>query len=275
MEEEKDKTNQSNSSEGGDNSKKTNDLGLSKHFNSSEKSFVFQYKKTEKILAALYLVTNFLSDEEPLRWQLRELGLSILSNVMSLKDALPSQKDSLCGAIKTSVFEMISLLEIAHFAGFISSMNFEILKREFVFLLDSVSTTKQSLESFVLPTDFFTESVSVEQKSLTIPDPVFDQKNIKDKKYINQNLTQNNQKARVRDLQNPVKQYGKVEVKKSSRQEVILNILKKKKEIMVKDISAVIVDCSEKTLQRELLDMVTQGILKKEGERRWSKYSIA
>jgi hypothetical protein len=42
----------------------------------------------------------------------------------------------------------------------------------------------------------------------------------------------------------------------------------------VKDVSAVVKDCSEKTLQRELLALVAQGVLKKEGERRWSSYVL-
>lgn len=253
-----------------ENPKSVSNTGLFKYLGTSDESFVFQYKKTEKILAALYLVTNFLSEEEPLRWQLRELGLSLLSNIMSLKDALPSQKDALCNAIKTSVFEMISLLEIAHFAGFISVMNFEILKKEFVFLLDSVSHTKQSLESFVLPNNFFTDDTSAQPIVPTSPQ-ISAPKNIKDKKISPQN--QGNFKGH--GLTKSDASYGKVEIKKTTRQEVIIDLLKKKKEIMVKDVSSVISDCSEKTLQRELLSMVAKGVLKKEGERRWSKYSLA
>jgi len=264
MEDKKDKNNHPHVPENGENVKSVSNTELFKHLGNSDRNFVFQYKKTEKILAALYLVTNFLSSDEPLRWQLREIGLSILSNVMSLKDALPSQKDFLCNAIKTAVFEMISLLEIAHFAGFISKMNFEILKKELIFLLDSISNTKNSLESFILPNDFFTDGdVSMPQALIS--------KNIKDKK----NITPKAIDFKGQTTQKTTKQYGRVEVKKSTRQEAILDILKKKKEIMVKDVSAVISDCSEKTLQRELLAMVAQGILKKEGERRWSKYSIA
>ena len=44
---------------------------------------------------------------------------------------------------------------------------------------------------------------------------------------------------------------------------------------MIKDVSPLIKGCSEKTIQRELLSMVKSGILKKEGEKRWSKYSLA
>lgn len=59
------------------------------------------------------------------------------------------------------------------------------------------------------------------------------------------------------------------------RRAVILGVLQKKDAITVKDVSNVIRDCSEKTLQRELLALVAQGVLVKEGERRWSTYRIA
>jgi hypothetical protein len=36
-----------------------------------------------------------------------------------------------------------------------------------------------------------------------------------------------------------------------------------------------IVSCGEKTLQRELVSMVKDGVLKKLGEKRWSRYMLA
>ena len=64
-------------------------------------------------------------------------------------------------------------------------------------------------------------------------------------------------------------------VKKNSRQSTIINLLKRKKEIMIKDVSPLIDGCSEKTIQRELMSMVHSGTLKKVGEKRWSRYSLA
>lgn len=268
-------------------SKSVEKTQLFQHLGVSDEHFLFQYKKTEKILAALYLVTNFLSNQEPIRWQLRELGLTLLSNIMSLKDALPSQKDALCTAIKTTVFEMISMLEIAHFAGFISPMNFEVLKKEFVLLLDSVSHTKQTLESFVLPNNFFTDDQHIQsypqvQKETEKHVPV----DLKDKNSMSSHAATVRHQAGVNKGQNTPKHstkngvapkavYGTVLVKKTTRQNTIIDLLKKKKVIMIKDVSALIDNCSEKTLQRELISMVEQGILRKEGERRWSKYFLA
>lgn len=55
----------------------------------------------------------------------------------------------------------------------------------------------------------------------------------------------------------------------------IQTILEAKGEATIKDISEIITDCSEKTVQRELNAMIEENIVKRQGERRWSKYSIA
>jgi hypothetical protein len=52
----------------------------------------------------------------------------------------------------------------------------------------------------------------------------------------------------------------------------ILDLVRSSNGISIKDISKVVKNCSEKTIQRELADMIRQKLVKKEGERRWSIY---
>jgi hypothetical protein len=59
-----------------------------------------------------------------------------------------------------------------------------------------------------------------------------------------------------------------------SRRDTILSIIRTKGSVSIKDISDVVTDCSEKTIQRELMDMIKDNIVIKEGERRWSKYKL-
>lgn len=59
----------------------------------------------------------------------------------------------------------------------------------------------------------------------------------------------------------------------ADRRERILTILQAKGEATIKDISAIVTDCSEKTIQRELNAMIEENIVKRQGHRRWSKYS--
>lgn len=59
-----------------------------------------------------------------------------------------------------------------------------------------------------------------------------------------------------------------------NRTERILAVLKDKGQASIKDISEVVTDCSEKTIQRELNALIKDSKIRREGERRWSKYML-
>jgi hypothetical protein len=61
----------------------------------------------------------------------------------------------------------------------------------------------------------------------------------------------------------------------SVRVQSILEILKAGGSLGIKDIAANLPEYSEKMIQRELLDLVSKGAVKKLGLKRWSRYSIA
>lgn len=55
----------------------------------------------------------------------------------------------------------------------------------------------------------------------------------------------------------------------------IKTVLEAKPEATIKDITDIITDVSAKTIQRDLNTMIENGEVIRQGERRWSKYSIA
>jgi DNA-binding transcriptional ArsR family regulator len=59
----------------------------------------------------------------------------------------------------------------------------------------------------------------------------------------------------------------------TDRAERIKTVLEAKPQATIKDISEVITDVSEKTIQRELNSLIEKGQVIREGERRWSRYS--
>ena len=65
------------------------------------------------------------------------------------------------------------------------------------------------------------------------------------------------------------------DVAKDSRRSLIVSFLKGKDWTSIKDITEAIDGCSAKTIQRELSDLVHQGVLKKKGDRRWSRYLLS
>ena len=61
----------------------------------------------------------------------------------------------------------------------------------------------------------------------------------------------------------------------TDRAERIKTVLEAKPQASIKDIAEVITDVSEKTIQRELNSLIEKGQVIREGERRWSTYSIS
>ncbi len=224
----------------------------------TDKTFVYVYKKTEKLTTALYMVTNLFSDSEPMKWSLRRKVSDLLSFTVGYKDLLSSQYPDFIHTTKTRVFEIVSLLDVSSRSGLVSPMNFSVLKEEFSKLINTLdeSPVHDSHEVYgVLPKTFFenhsTDSLNT-QKNRPYSGSPQDNSVIKDRTVI-------------RDT-NPRK--------RNDRQNIIIQLLKKKNDLTIKDISAVIRDCSEKTIQRELIDLIGAGVLKKTGERRWSRYSL-
>jgi DNA-binding transcriptional ArsR family regulator len=60
----------------------------------------------------------------------------------------------------------------------------------------------------------------------------------------------------------------------ADRRSRIKTIIEAKGEATIKDISEIITDVSEKTIQRELQAMIEDNLVKRQGERRWSRYSL-
>jgi hypothetical protein len=62
----------------------------------------------------------------------------------------------------------------------------------------------------------------------------------------------------------------------SDRTQVILDFIRARQSVSIKDICQLpdpsIRSCSEKTIQRELGDLIRRGLVQKVGERRWSQY---
>jgi len=61
----------------------------------------------------------------------------------------------------------------------------------------------------------------------------------------------------------------------SDRLARIKTVLEAKPEATIKDLSDIITDVSSKTLQRDLNSLIEKGEVKRQGERRWSKYSLS
>jgi hypothetical protein len=210
----------------------------------------YTYKKTEKIVSALYLVSDFLSDSEPIKWQLRSIGLDLLGGSLSVSDITK---------FTTNLLKLIAILNVAYAGKILSEMNYQILKFELESVLNQIESSDKFGRSkgLLLSESFFNvpslSDESANSKLLAV-------KNTEVSKAVSKGHVEMSDKRAIKD--------------KSNRQEIIISLLKKNQELGIKDFVLSISDCSEKTIQRELANLVAKGTIKKAGEKRWSRYSL-
>jgi hypothetical protein len=256
---------------------------------SKDKNFSFTHQKVKKLAAAVYMITNFFADQEPLKWSLRALSTELLKRNIATKDTVFGYTEHAQEKIRETILETVSLLEVGSFAGLVSPMNVTILKKEFNELLEkmnAISASSQKNSALSTEQFFFVEEPKKDapaQPFNQMQDPSYGQhlrKPMKDNSPVLYPDSKNDTpiQRHEEDSQSPeratLKDYSPVAVKKNKRQSTIINLIKRKREIMIKDVVGLISDCSEKTIQRELLALVDEGVLRKEGERRWTKYSL-
>lgn len=240
------------------------------------------YTKTNKLITGLYMVTDTIEKDEPIRAKLRGLGVEILSDINSL-----SAKSIL--ALDQKIAETMSFLEIASTINLISEMNASILKKEFVELRESIKQYTKIKPLWL--EDFLHEPEQLEEKNKETPKSRFtfleSPIGQNEPAYYQQTRTRIGvQKgstlmkalstAQVSDIHKINKKNSEnFNALKKERRDNILSVIRDNGgNATITDIKNKINNMGEKTLQRELFAMVKDSVLYKTGEKRWSKYFI-
>lgn len=207
------------------------------------------FLKAEKIAHVLVLLSSRTSHdlEEVLR-AARELPKTIC--YFAAGELAPE-------VVLADLFALVSALRIRATLGHFSNENIHILTKEYEGIIERVASQNQpspfiSTEDFVVPQVKGDTGLLAAPEASDRPKPIGTHKGHKDLKDI---------KTAVRS--------------QKDRTEVILEIVRNNEGISIKDIAAKVRDCSEKTIQRELVGLIERGLVQKIGERRWSLYVAA
>jgi len=244
-------------------------------FFSAEEYLLYVFKKIEKITAALYLVSGLLKDEEPIKWELRDKGMDLLTSSFTASSTLPGDKNTVIQSLFTAALETISLLNVAKVSNLITEMNHRLLVREIdgiLGLLRDRLIANAETAGYVLSDVFFKTPnlFSTDFKPTGSPTGAHTSGHAS---HASDHSTGSH--GQLQAINKPIhKGHADVQEKKSERQELIITTLKGQSNLTIKDFAKIIKGCSEKTIQRELIAMVDNGLIKKEGERRWSRYSL-
>ena len=191
--------------------------------------------KGQKIVAALFLISGHLPENDPLRLRLRTLAVSLVDS--SIRDR------------GTLSVDIITLLHAASLANIINENNVQIIETEIKYFVDP---------------RYFSDTAIVN----LFPGTHSDKGHLLTKRTQDSNMSFINKEAR-----SSVSEKKHITTaNKIKRQEKILSYINERKSVNVKDISSLFLDVSEKTIQRELGLLVSNGKIRKRGNKRWSIY---
>ncbi len=210
------------------------------------------YKKTEKIACAVFLITDNKKDIEGAFDIVSDTRRAAKDALLSVIDGVSSPVEKAYMEIKHAVRMLVRLRSMLHLlvaAHVVKNDLMDVLVREIDLVIQNIYELEQKYRGQAL-------AASTE--------------------YQPQYLEHQKVKKPSRILERSVGSVSLVSSQATSggRRESILSIIRVRKVVSIKDISDAITDCSEKTIQRELLDMIADNIIVREGERRWSRYRL-
>ena len=227
-------------------------------------SFAYIQAKAERLATAVYLVSQFISDEL-LRTKIRRCALELVSSINA--NNVHNVHSVLLGIVR----ETTGLLNVAYRTGNVSEMNWSLLSKEYGEFIRILQERGDAISAhgMILSKDLF--DTGIPDRSLRAPkEQVSARPLIKDKRTF-----KGQPRERLPVSKDTSPKSTVASERKDGRRAIILDLLKRQKQVTVRDVAGAIPGVSEKTLQRELVALVEEGVLKREGERRWSTYSIA
>ena len=260
----------------------------------------------KELTAALYRVTEFLPDQEAVKWELRECGLKIYK-IFSQPSFYNGKNTGTAFFGAETYMEMlnlnkaiIGLLDIASGASRIPSLNFSVLKREYEKLKDFLESKQREFTEIPLPGSpsflgFSLEEPKAEDKGQVIHkgqesngQPHSKGHSKGQESYKGQDKGQRaviKDKADIKDTRlkagalksakNKANSVSRHEEAAWQRKNKILEILSGGSRKTAREIAEMMAGVSQKTVQRDLMNLSKEGKLKAEGEKRWRFYSLA
>lgn len=269
--------------------------------------------KAQKLSTAIYMVTDLHAQQDPLVMAAKEASVTILKDLYKVCNVSDSHRVAMLSTIATELASLISFLTVMQKNGKLSDMNAQVLHREIQQMHDRIEVhitkhlpydrKKQSslvVEEFTFNEAFFETDLpkkketpsytsvikdtgtyikDIVKNEALAPSKSSENKGVKQetKKLVEQKETVN--KGHTTSVPSQAKRTSSSEAGthdlKEIRHQNILKILKQKKDAKIGDIASLFQDCSRKTIQRDLQELVDKSLITKEGDRRWSVYNLA
>lgn len=221
---------------------------------------VFIYKKAERLAKALHLIAPAFADSVSLRNRIDAIAIGLV-------DAAVLPPAHARTALSRELLALSSVLSIARTGGLLSAMNAELISHEAHMLLQEIAAYEE-------PRLFLDEAptlsgIAKSALKKEAPERATRPLQVASNSTTGPRKVHAQSKGHVKDTTEATRSDIK------DRREAVMSVIQSKGKVSIKDISTLIRGVSEKTIQRELTALIGAGIVEKQGERRWSTYSLA
>lgn len=220
------------------------------------------YRRAERIVAAVFLLTNHIPETESIRSTIRTAAQGLLAAILGMRDEMRASESRSVHALQSTIRHLISLVRILSVSGFISSQNAATM----IDALDELGNFLTASQRSVL-----SENVTISRDELVdVHTTTVQRPRVRAASAIKDTSSTGGKNA----LSDTKMSTGGV-ADTSVRVQSILDILAAGGSLGIKDIAANLPEYSEKMIQRELLELTNSGRIHKVGLKRWSKYTLA
>lgn len=220
--------------------------------------YSYVYKKTEKIVCAVFLITDTAKDRSDIKDVILDTRNRAKQTLLSVVDMMVSLQGIEEREVAERVRDLLSLRSLLYVLVSTRGARaelVEVLVREIDGVIEHIYKAYNEKQKGALS-----------QALDLVPHYAFEERQ--------KRVALSARVVRRVGQGGPDGTQSRGPISDTGRREGILGIVRERGVVSIKDISDTIKDCSEKTLQRELIDLIKDGLVKKEGERRWSRYSI-
>ncbi len=226
---------------------------------------VYLYKKAERLAKAIHLVGPAFANSAALKDRLDRISIALVDAAI-LPPAASKE------ALSRELLALSSILSVVRTGGVLSAMNADLIAHEAHVLLQEVAGYEEPrllLEE--VPSLASLAKSASGMSTAQAGAPLRSVARITFDEDLGVEEAKGQSKGHISDKSRTTPQPQKV----SARREAILAVLKSKGPSYIKDISMVIRDVSEKTIQRELSLLVSDGVVVRKGDRRWTTYELS
>jgi hypothetical protein len=238
------------------------------------------YKKIERIVVATTYILAQIKDNQTLRDEVQAVNSQLLKDAIVLKDGFRTSGQKKTSGLLGTLRMLMTYTDILRASGYISDSNLELLKAACGRVVTFVQSSEQSplAEAQVLSEDLLgkgqehVREISVEQAVERVVRSVPHAEIVSIPRSSHSPAESKQKQGTVSTVKAPVKQ---VYTPKGNdeRRGALLAVIDSRGAVTIRDLVSVVPGISEKTIQRELQAMIVDGLLKKEGDRRWTTYS--